>query len=316
MSGPPSAPIVLTVAVCTWNRATRLRRLLTSLASATPPPVPWEVIVVDNNSTDATPAVAEEMRSRLPLRYVHEPVQGLSAARNRAIAEASGEILAFTDDDTTVDPGYLAAYAAAPGLDSGASFFGGAVEVRFEAPAPDWIRLAPMIHTFTYAEMRVDSNSTSIARDRLPYGCNFGFRRASAPSARFDPSLGVKGDQRIHGEETVFMESLLDAGGRGRWLPDAVVHHWIPPERTTWAYLWRYFVGMGRTRVLLRGTSQRFGAAGAAGAAASHLVRAGVFRAVRRRSWVGHVCLAAIAYGELAESLATRTSPDARAAHP
>jgi glycosyltransferase involved in cell wall biosynthesis len=295
-------PVVLTVAVCTWNRAARLRRLLESLAAATPPPVPWEVLVVDNNSTDATRAVVEELRPRLPLRYAFEPVQGLSLARNRALVEADGEILAFTDDDTTVDPCFLAAYAAAAGGHPEASFFGGAVEVHFEEPPPAFIHLAPMIHAFAYAEMRVDPAGAPVAREKLPYGCNFGVRRSRA-AARFDTALGVKGEQRIHGEETAFLRLLMDGGAAGRWLPGAVVHHWIPPERTTWPYLWRYFVGMGRTRARVSGPSQAHGTAGAAHAAASHLLRAGLFRAIRRRSWAAHVCLGAVAAGELLEGL-------------
>src|SRR6202012_5407774 len=115
-------------------------------------------------------------------------------------------------------------YAAAGRAHPKATFFGGGVQVRFEEPEPAWIHLSPMIHTFAFAEVRVDPAGAPITRDKLPYGCNFGFLRSRA-SARFDTALGVKGDQRIHGEETVFMETLWDGGASGRWLPDAVVHH-------------------------------------------------------------------------------------------
>jgi hypothetical protein len=163
-----------------------------------------------------------------------------------------------------------------------------------------------MIRTYAYAEMAVDAAEGPIARDKLPYGCNFGFRRSRLGSAVFDPRLGVVGDQRIHGEETAFMEGILDGGGAGRWVPGAVVHHWIPPERTTWPYVLQYFMGMGRTRVRQSGPSQAFGAPGAAGAAASYLLRAGVARARRRPTWVGNACLAAVAWGELAEMISRR----------
>ena len=93
----------LSICICTFNRAQSLALTLESLASARA----WfkeddEVIVVNNNSSDHTNEVVGSFRDRLPVRVVHEPTQGLSMARNRALAEAGGDSLIFFDDDVTV----------------------------------------------------------------------------------------------------------------------------------------------------------------------------------------------------------------------
>ena len=70
-------------------------------------------------------------------------------------------------------------------------------------------------------------------------------------------------------------------------LQDAAVHHWIPPDRTTWSYIWRYFVGVGRTRARLYRRTRASGPPDAAQELASHLLRAGLWRVVGRPSWAG-----------------------------
>src|SRR5271163_1575532 len=100
----------ITVILCTYNRAHSISMALESvLASVLPPDVEWEVLVVDNNSKDQTRAVANEFCIRHPgrVRYLFEEHQGLSNARNAGIREARGEIIAFTDDDVTVDSTWL-----------------------------------------------------------------------------------------------------------------------------------------------------------------------------------------------------------------
>ena len=99
-----------TVILCTYNRCQVLRAALQSLAaSELPDSIQWEVLVVDNNSTDQTRQVVEEFCRRCPgrFRYIFEPHPGKSFALNRGIQEAKGEVLAFTDDDVSVEPTWL-----------------------------------------------------------------------------------------------------------------------------------------------------------------------------------------------------------------
>src|SRR5438045_9093813 len=100
----------VTLVVCTYNRADSLGTTAHSVASLTmPESVEWEVLLVDNNSSDRTREVCEEFCRRYPgrFRYLFEPKQGLSHARNAGVREACGDIVAFTDDDVIVQPTWL-----------------------------------------------------------------------------------------------------------------------------------------------------------------------------------------------------------------
>ena len=99
----PAGPLLLTVAIPTYNRADFLRQTLAGIALQVFPPGQFEVLVIDNNSTDHTRAVVAEFAAAHPApRHVLETKQGLDHARNRAIAEARGEIIVFADDDILV----------------------------------------------------------------------------------------------------------------------------------------------------------------------------------------------------------------------
>ena len=100
----------ITVILCTYNRCTILAKALNSVAaSRLPESIEWEVLVVDNNSSDRTREVVEDYCRRFPgrFRYLFEPQQGLSYARNAGIREGRGYVLAFMDDDVTVEPEWL-----------------------------------------------------------------------------------------------------------------------------------------------------------------------------------------------------------------
>src|SRR5437868_1294010 len=107
--------MVISVVLCTYNRSAGLRRTLESIHAAAPPGLACELIIVDNNSTDDTRAVAADFltASGINGRYVFEKRQGLSHARNAGIRAATGEVLAFTDDDVTVHPKWLASLGEA-----------------------------------------------------------------------------------------------------------------------------------------------------------------------------------------------------------
>lgn len=102
--------MLITVAICTLNRAELLRRTLDLLAAMRlPDHLDWEVLVVDNGCADHTDAVIEAFAGRLPIRREFEPRRGHTPARNHAVDAAKGEYIVWTDDDVVVDPGWLAA---------------------------------------------------------------------------------------------------------------------------------------------------------------------------------------------------------------
>src|SRR4051812_41828858 len=141
-----SSRVDATVLIPTYNRADLLDETLRYLRQINVPPGRrWDVIVVDNNSTDHTRAVVERQAADFPvrLRYLHEAKQGRSSALNAGLAAAEGEVVAMTDDDVRVDVGWLEAACAAlledrePAVD----YAGGPVVPIWEAKPPDWLDL-------------------------------------------------------------------------------------------------------------------------------------------------------------------------------
>jgi glycosyltransferase involved in cell wall biosynthesis len=165
---PPASgrrqPIDITVLICTRNRADRLARALSSAAEMRiPQDLRWELIVVDNGSTDHTAEVVARFAARLPIRLVQESLAGLSNARNRGVSEARGRYICWTDDDVLIDPEWLASYSAAFARHPEAAVFGGRIEPLLEDPTPGWVaRLADSWPLTTLL-----ANGTS-ARDTSP----------------------------------------------------------------------------------------------------------------------------------------------------
>ena len=131
----------ITVCLCTRNRAAMLKRALFSLVACDKPTdLPWETLIVNNGSSDETPSVVAGYEGRLPIRMVTENAPGLSNARNRALAAARGNWLLWLDDDVTVNPRWLAAYADHIGQYPDTALLGGAITVELSGNSPKWIR--------------------------------------------------------------------------------------------------------------------------------------------------------------------------------
>lgn len=137
---PPSA-LEISVVLCTYNRADVLPHALDRLLHQTPSNVRYEIVLVDNNSTDATRVVSDSIvgRGSSELRYIFEPKQGLAYARNTGILNSRAPIIAFTDDDVVVAPDWLATikqtFADHPEVDC----MGGRVLPRWTQPPPSWL---------------------------------------------------------------------------------------------------------------------------------------------------------------------------------
>jgi glycosyltransferase involved in cell wall biosynthesis len=223
------------VIVCTYNRAANLPGCIEHLAAQEGTEnLDWEVLVVDNNSTDGTAATIKRLAQDAPinLRYTFEAIQGLSSARNRGIRESDATYLIFIDDDIHVAPRWLRAYAdifATYDCDAA----GGRILVESPKPLPAWIRPEMMgfLGQLDYGEEAIKLDG----RSRHPFGGNMAFqRRALALVGDFDPDLGRKGegasaDELFKGEETEYFRRLVAQGGRVWYTPGAVVSHRILP---------------------------------------------------------------------------------------
>jgi glucosyl-dolichyl phosphate glucuronosyltransferase len=168
----------VTVILCTYNRHCSLRAALESLAASTlPDSIAWEVLVVDNNSRDQTRDVVAEFSMRDParFRYLFEARQGKSYALNSGIREAGGDVLAFVDDDITVEPSWLANLAAAF-RDGDCAGAGGRILPEAGFSPPHWLSKAGR---YALAPLAVfDPGSEPGELTEPPFGTNMAFRKA------------------------------------------------------------------------------------------------------------------------------------------
>jgi glycosyltransferase involved in cell wall biosynthesis len=161
----------VTVILCTYNRCQSLAKALESvLASDVPESVSWEVAVVDNNSRDETRAVAEEFISRYPgrVRYIFEPRQGKSYALNNGIRESKASVLAFMDDDVTVDPHWLKNLTQ-PLLGNDCAGTAGRILLGEFAP-PSWLAISGP-HDLGGSLVQFDLGDEQTVLDRAPEEC-------------------------------------------------------------------------------------------------------------------------------------------------
>lgn len=231
-------PPTVTVAVCTWNRAKWLDRLLTGMRDLRlPPGVEWELLVVDNNCTDDTAAVAAAHARHLPLRVAFEPTPGISFARNRAVTEAQGEYLLWTDDDARVEPDWAEKLLEAfDRFDADLVF--GRVDPEWEAGRP------PPWYTPEFRGMFAvldHGGPPRVLTDRrlIGFNVNLAFRRSLVErlgAYRVDIGAG----RMAGGEDQDLCHRSYDAGLTVAYQPEAVVKHYIPASRCTKAFYRRY----------------------------------------------------------------------------
>jgi glycosyltransferase involved in cell wall biosynthesis len=242
----------VTLAICTWNRCTSLDRTLEHVRRLErPASLRFEVVVVDNGSTDATPAVVRRHADALPIRYVVEPTRGVSNARNRAVREARGEWIAWTDDDILLEPDWLVAYLAAFRAHPEAGFFGGPILPHFEVDPPRWVVEALPRLGGVFSLRLLGDAPFAFDAGELPYGANFATRAELLRRYPCDPRIGRRGKSLLSGEESVVLEAMLADGHAGWWVPEARVHHVIPAERLTPRYVRAVAYGLGQTDEIL-----------------------------------------------------------------
>lgn len=239
----------ISVILCTYNRCESLTRALESVAaSQMPDSVDWEILVVDNNSKDRTRAVTSEFCLRHPgrVRYLFEAQQGLSNARNAGIHEARSEIIAFTDDDVTVEPTWLHNLTASlhDGFWAGA---GGRVCPPQDFTQPNWLTLDGGVMDSSGVLALFDAGTSAGDLKRPPFGANMAFRKdVFQKYGGFRPDLGRCGNNLMGNEDTEFGGRLLAANQSLRYEPAAVVYHPVPKERLNKKYFLAWWFAYGR----------------------------------------------------------------------
>jgi len=215
----------VTVAVCTYNRSFILKESLDSLIIQNTPLDHFELLIIDNNSNDDTQKVAAQFCAQIPnSRVIFEPQQGLSYARNRALAEAHSPWVAFLDDDARAHPNWIATILETISKDDFDAFGGPYYAWHCFGPPPTWFPTSEGTYLGSPAY-------GSLGTHHIPGG-NCAFKRQAALAAGgFPAEMGMTGNKCAYGEETYLFNSMKVAGYRLGFVPDMSIDHCVLPYK-------------------------------------------------------------------------------------
>lgn len=240
----------ISVIICTYNRADYLTKLLDSLLSQTLSAKSFEILLVDNNSSDKTEIIGKDYQGKAKnFRYIFEPKQGLSVARNRGLKESISSLVAYIDDDAYASPYWLASVLEAFQKDSQIVCVGGPVELDWQGERPRWI---PKKYESLYTCVDHGPEERYLENNTYLVGANIAFRREwLIDQSGFREDLGRKGNCLISGEETQVYHRVFETGKKVYYHPMAKIWHRIPSERKTWNWFFRRLFWDGATQPML-----------------------------------------------------------------
>lgn len=223
------------VVIATRDRPDLLRRTLAALGRCERPPRFRGVVVVENGGGSSGRNACRSAAAWLNLTYERFDRPNKCAALNHVLERASDGVLLFLDDDVRVTEGLLRAYASAAEGVAGGTFYGGPVAPDYEAPPPEW--LVAFLPPSAKGWSRQDDGD-GFVDEPVFLGSNWAAFVADLHRVGgFDARMGPGSASGSLGDETDTQARLLGAGVRGRYVPGALVHHWVPRERCTpsWA---------------------------------------------------------------------------------
>jgi glycosyltransferase involved in cell wall biosynthesis len=243
--------VAIDVVICTYDRADDLDRVLVALAAQQGTHgVEWNVLVVDNNSTDGTAEVVQRhvsLGSVPGLRRVLECEQGLTPARRRGVLETSREWVAFVDDDNLLDPRWLASAAAALGGRYDVGALGGRVRLDWEGPT------RPYLDGFGFCYAEQEHGPVSKAVDHLN-GAGMLLRRSALAACGWldEPLLADRVGRGLVSGGDVEIAARIRASGYLLWYePSCVLAHRISTARMSRRYLLRVSAGLGASEAMI-----------------------------------------------------------------
>jgi glycosyltransferase involved in cell wall biosynthesis len=232
--------VSLSLIVPTFNRAGLLGESLCSFCNQSLPPSRYEILVVDNNSTDNTREAVNSVLhdATCQWRYLFESRQGLHCARNRGILEASGEVLVFGDDDIVAEPTWLEHLAGEFDADSSVGVVGGRVKPLWDQTPPAWIydygneQVHPVFAYLDYGDRRLELISEYV------FGCNFAIRRNLAIEVGGSfPDTFPRHLRHLSGTgENAMIDRARELRYKVLYSPAALVHHHADAQRANLQY--------------------------------------------------------------------------------
>lgn len=238
---------MLSIIICTYNRDKYLYGALQSIAENGFPIELYEIVLIDNNSTDNTVIECKRFERNYPdvdFHYYLETKQGLSHARNRGIEESHYDFLVFLDDDSYIQEHYLSNLKRQLESHPNTDAFGGKIIPIFESGvAPAWLS------KWTYSWVSAIDNGNQVqrfSRGSFPIGANMGISKAVIRDVGvFNTQLGRSKKNLMGGEEKDLFDRITDQGKIVYYFPNVEVHHIIPDSRTTKDYIIKMSQGIG-----------------------------------------------------------------------
>ncbi len=228
--------------ICTYNREKFIGAALTCLSRQTLAPGRFEIIVVDNNSSDSTASIVKAFISSHPqlnTRYVHESRKGLSYARNRGIDEAKAAVITFVDDDAEAVPGFLESINSFMSANPNAVGVGGKVIPRYsEEQEPRWMSkyLNGYVGLLDYG----DQAKRFDGKMKYPAGCNMTYRKEILLQAGgFNNQLTFRSDDKF------IFHQVSKQSTEIYYLPQAMLYHNIDSERLSISSFKKLFLKTG-----------------------------------------------------------------------
>lgn len=225
----------ISVIISSQNRSALLGQTLQSIRAMPAISEPWELIVVDNDSTDDTAEVLAKYADTLPLTVIFEHQHGTSRAKNRALDAAKGELIVFTDDDVVVEPDWLSALVEAAYRWPEVGIFGGRIKPVLPDTLPRWLKHQPTLQdrvarNFAYYFPQNHEGPTR----NPPLGPNTLIRRSTLAAERFDESRGPDGTaDYVQSSDTDLIQRLMSQGAQIVFVPSASLDHIVRPEQIT-----------------------------------------------------------------------------------
>ena len=238
---------MISIIVCTYNRDKYLPKMFDSVAKQTCVKNAFELILVNNKSTDTTETICNEFgenNKHINYRYFLETQQGLSFARNRGVAEAKGKFIVFIDDDAFLDENYVEELTHYLNHTTEEYIgFGGKILPFLECELPKWMSkyLASLMSIID-----MGTEVTKFQGTKYPIGANMGFSKAVFDQiGGFNTALGRIGKSMLGGEEKDFFFRVKSLNAPIYYFPKMLVHHVIPKERLTEEFVKKAANGIG-----------------------------------------------------------------------
>lgn len=243
--------ILLSVIIPTRNRAALLYNALEAITKQTFPASRYEVIIVDNGSTDATAEVCQHFKQRIPhLKYISAPSPGLHNGRHAGLKESIGEILVYADDDIEALPTWLEGVAESFS-DPKIGIVGGKILPKFESQPPDWVAALSKITDLGwslgwYSILDFGDIAHEIPHEYV-WGCNFSIRKAVLNQAGgFHPDSFPQEIVKYRGDgETAVSIAVRNMGYKALYNPKASVYHVVSQKRLTQEYVYQRAFNQG-----------------------------------------------------------------------